>query len=247
MTELMPAASRAAVELEALGARIAGAVVLPGAECWDEARLAWNLAVDQRPDAVVFAEGAGDVVEVVRSARAAGLRVAPQGTGHGAAPLGDLAGTILLKTERMRAVSIDPEARIARAEAGVLWLEVVERAVEHGLTALHGSAPDVGVVGYTLGGGIGWLARKHGLAANSVTAIEVVTGTGELVRADARTSRSSSGRSAGAAATTASSPRSSSASIPSASCSQASSSSPSSGRPRCSARGGNGSRPSPRS
>ena len=95
-----------------------------------------------------------------------GLRVAPQGTGHGAAALGDLDDTILLKTERMRGVTIDPEARSARAEAGVIWIDVVEAAAEHGLAALAGSSPDVGVVGYTLGGGLSWLARKHGLGAN---------------------------------------------------------------------------------
>ncbi len=184
MTEML-AATGVADEFGKLAARLEGAVVLPGEQSWDEARLAWNLAVVQEPAAVVYPESAADVVETVRFARSAGLRVAPQGTGHGASALGDLAGTILLKTERLRGVEIDPEAQVARAEAGVLWIEVVERAVEHGLTALHGSSPDVGVVGYSLGGGLGWLARRYGLAANSVTAVELVTGAGELVRADA--------------------------------------------------------------
>ena len=84
----------------------------------------------------------------------------------------------------MRGVTIDPDTRIARAEAGVIWIEVVEAAAEHGLAALAGSSPDVGVVGYTLGGGLSWLARKHGIGANQVTAIEVVTAAGDLVRAD---------------------------------------------------------------
>ena len=75
----------------------------------------------------------------------------------------------------MRGVSIDPVARIARAEAGALWMDVTAAAAEHGLAALAGSSPDVGVVGYTLGGGIGWLGRRHGFATNSVTAIEAVT------------------------------------------------------------------------
>src|SRR3954466_15034445 len=99
--------------------------------------------------------------------------------------MGSLAHTVLVKTERMRGVTIDPVARSARVEAGVLWAEVSEAAAEHGLAALAGSSPDVGVVGYSLGGGISWLARKHGLAANSVTAIELVNAEGELVRADA--------------------------------------------------------------
>src|SRR6185295_5504701 len=85
----------------------------------------------------------------------------------------------------MRGVTIDPVARSARAEAGVLWAEVSNAAAEHGLAALAGSSPDVGVVGYTLGGGISWLARKHGLAANNVTAVELVNAEGDLIRADA--------------------------------------------------------------
>jgi hypothetical protein len=124
------------------------------------------------------------VIEIVRYARANGMRVAAQGTGHGAVALGPLENTVLIKTSRMRRVDIQPQARIARAEAGVEWHEVVAPAAEHGLLALHGSSPDVGVVGYTLGGGMGWLARKHGLAANSVTAIEIVTPDGVLRRVD---------------------------------------------------------------
>ena len=120
----------------------------------DEARRAWNLSVDQRPAAVALPEGAEDVVTIVAFAAANDLRVAPQGTGHGAAALDALDDTLLLKTERMRGVTIDPEARTARAEAGVIWIEVVRAAAEHGLAALAGSSPDVGVVGYTLGGGL---------------------------------------------------------------------------------------------
>lgn len=161
------------------------AVVLPHDPRWNEARVAWNLAVDQQPAAVALPESALDVMAVVRWARSRGLRVAPQGTGHNAAAMGSLAHTVLVKTERMRGVEIDAERRIARVEAGVLWAEVSEAAAEHGLAALAGSSPDVGVVGYSLGGGISWLARRYGLAANSVTAVELVNAGGELVRADA--------------------------------------------------------------
>ena len=160
-------------------------IVLPHDRHWDEARLAWNLAVDQQPAAVALPESARDVGAIVRWARERGLRVAPQGTGHNAHPLGSLAHTVLLKTERMRGVAIDARAQCARVEAGVLWAEVTEAAAEHGLAALAGSSPDVGVVGYTLGGGVSWLSRRYGLAANSVTAIELVNAEGELVRADA--------------------------------------------------------------
>ena len=163
---------------------LGGDVVAPGEVDWDDARRAWNLAVDQHPAAVVLPESAADVAATVVFAKTHGLRVAPQGTGHGAAALGDMSDTILLKTERMRGVTIDAENRIARVEAGTIWIEVVEAAAEHGLAALAGSAPDVGVVGYTLGGGLSWLARKHGIGANQVTAIEVVTASGDLVRTD---------------------------------------------------------------
>jgi FAD/FMN-containing dehydrogenase len=98
--------------------------------------------------------------------------------------MGSLAHTVLVKTERMRGIEIDPDARRARVEAGVLWAEVSEAAAEHGLAALAGSSPDVGVVGYTLGGGLSWLGRRHGLAANSVTAAELVSAEGEHVRVD---------------------------------------------------------------
>jgi FAD/FMN-containing dehydrogenase len=168
-----------------LGKALTGSVVTPDDAGFDEARQAWHLGADQRPAAVVFPETAEDVAQVVRFARATGLRVAPQGTGHNAPPLGDLGRTILLKTSRMRGVQIDPTRRRARAEAGVLWEEVVVPAAAFGLSALHGSSPDVGVVGYSLGGGIGWQVRLHGLAANSITAAELVTADGELVRVDA--------------------------------------------------------------
>jgi hypothetical protein len=151
---------------------------------FDEARRAWNLTVDQRPAAVVFPESAEDVAAAVLFARQHGLRVAPQGTGHNAGPLGSLEDTILLKTERMRGVQIDPKAWVARAEAGAVWLQVVEAAAQHGLAALAGSSPDVGVVGYTLGGGMSFIGRKYGLSANAVRAIELVTANGRLARAD---------------------------------------------------------------
>ncbi len=172
-------------DVAALRERLDGDVVTPRDPGWDDARAAWNLAVDQRPLAVVFAASAEDVVEVVDHARIRGITVAPQGTGHFAPARGSVEGSILLRTDRMRAVSIDPETGVARAEAGVLWQEVADAAAEHGLAALAGSSADVGVVGYTLGGGMGWMARRYGLAANSVVAVELVTPDGRHVRADA--------------------------------------------------------------
>ena len=161
---------------------ITGTFITPDDEGFDAARQAWNLAVDQRPAAVAYANDAADVAAAVRMAAERGLRVAVQGPGHGAAVLGDLADTLLLKTMRMTGLELDPGARRARVDAGVLWADVAVAAGEHGLAALHGSSPDVSVVGYSLGGGLGWLGRRHGLACNSVVAAEVVTADGEARR-----------------------------------------------------------------
>ncbi|HEX6527628.1 MAG TPA: FAD-binding protein [Streptosporangiaceae bacterium] len=161
-----------------------GKVFSPPDDGFDDARRAWNLAVDQRPAAVVFPESARDVAAAVRFAVQNGRRIAAQSTGHNAAPLGPLGDTVLVKTERMRGIRIDPQRRIARVQAGVVWLEAVHAAARHGLAALAGSSPDVGVAGYTLGGGMSFLGRKYGLAASHVHAIEVVTAEGRLVRAD---------------------------------------------------------------
>ncbi len=115
--------------------------------------------------------------------RRTGLRIAPQGTGHSAGALGSLADTILLSTRHIRGVEIDATRQIARVQAGTLWHEVTEATSRFGLYPLSGSSPDVGVVGYTLGGGLSSFARQHGLASNNVTAIEVVTADGRITRA----------------------------------------------------------------
>ncbi|MBA3843515.1 MAG: FAD-binding protein, partial [Actinobacteria bacterium] len=161
MDNVLQLAGLAAPDVRELRTRMQGEVVVPGDEAWDAARQAWNLSVDQRPAAVAIVATVEDVMEVIDFARAAGLRVAPQGTGHNAGALGDLRDTMLLKTHELRGVTIDAERGVARAAAGTIWIEVVEAAAAHGLAALAGSSPDVGVVGYTLGGGLSWLARKH--------------------------------------------------------------------------------------
>ena len=109
------------VDVHALRTRLGGDLIEPGDPRWDEARRAWNLAVDQRPFAVALVDSAEDVVALVRFARVHGLRIAPQGTGHGASALESLEDTILVKTERMRGVGIDAAARRARVEAGATW------------------------------------------------------------------------------------------------------------------------------
>jgi FAD binding domain-containing protein/berberine-like enzyme len=158
--------------------------VSPTDPAFDFARRSWNLAVEQKPAAVVFPESAQDVAAAVGRARDAGLRVVAQTTGHNAGPLGSLHDTMLLKTERMRRITIDPQRRRAHVEAGALMQELVDAAAEHGLATLAWSSPDIGVAGYTLGGGLSFVSRKYGLACNTVHAIELVTADGRLHRAD---------------------------------------------------------------
>ncbi len=163
---------------------IAGRVLSAGDPDWDLARGAWNLVADQHPAAVALVQDAADVATVVDFARQHQLKVCAQGTGHGAGTLGDLGETIVIKTQRMRAIELDPDARRARVQAGVLACELGEAAQAAGLSSMPGSSPDVGVVGYTLGGGLGWLGRRHGFACNRVAAIELVTAGGEQMRVD---------------------------------------------------------------
>jgi hypothetical protein len=167
--------------------RIAGRVATPSDADWDEVRPGWQLTADLNPSAIAFVESAEDVVETVRFAAANGLRISGQGTGHGAAPLAPLDDTILIRTTGMRGVEVDPDARTARVEAGVLSVELGEAANAHGLSFLPGSSPDVGVIGYTLGGGLSWLGRKYGFACNQVRAIDLVTADGEPRTVDAET------------------------------------------------------------
>ena len=168
----------------ALADTLTGGVVLPGDPAWDDARSGFNLLEDQHPAAVAFPVDAHEVAAAVNYARRAGLRVAPQATGHNQGPLGDMDGTLLLNVSGLQEVRVDPGAQQVRVGAGVKWDRVAPRLSAHGLAGLHGSSPDVGIAGYSLGGGMGWLARKHGLQANAVTALELVTAEGDFVRAD---------------------------------------------------------------
>jgi FAD binding domain len=167
-----------------LQSRIQGRVLVEGDDAWDAARQTFNLTHDQRPAAIVRVANAGDVAETVRYAARNGMRIAPQGTGHNAGPIEGLEDALLVRTDDLQEVTIDVAARRARVGSGVRWGAVSDRASEAGLAALSGSSRDVGVTGYSLGGGFGWLARKHGLQANALTAVEIVTADGELRRID---------------------------------------------------------------
>jgi FAD/FMN-containing dehydrogenase len=169
--------------LQALRAGLKGAVYAPGDEGYDEARGAWNLNAEQRPALVVVAEGASDVIAAVRFAKEVGVGVGVMATGHGVGTPCD--GGVLVNTSRMTGVRVDPVAQTARVEAGALWTDVIPEAQAHGLAGLLGSSSHVGVVGYTMGGGFGWLGRKYGFNASGVREADVVTAEGELLRVSA--------------------------------------------------------------
>ncbi|MEV8632727.1 FAD-binding oxidoreductase [Streptosporangium sp. NPDC051023] len=162
---------------------VKGQVLVSGDDTFDQARRPWSLVVDQPVLAVVEAEDAADVAALVRYARLAGLSVSAQPSGHGAT--GAVEGVILLRTGRLGGVEIRPGQRTARVGAGVRWSEVLSAASPHGLTGLAGSSPVPNVVGYTLGGGLSWFSRRHGLAADSVRAFDVVDAEGVMTRVTA--------------------------------------------------------------
>jgi len=173
----------AGTAIEALRAGLKGDAYVPGEDGYDEARAAWNLNAHQHPAVVIVAEVAADVLAAVRLGRGQGLGVGVMATGHGVAAPAD--GGVLINTSRMKDVHVDPETRTARVEADTKWADVVPEAAAHGLAGLQGSSSDVGVVGYTMGGGFGWLGRKYGFAADSVKEAEVVTADGKIVKASA--------------------------------------------------------------
>ena len=166
-----------------LRTRVSGGVLTAGDDGYDAARAGFNLLVDQRPTVIVVPEHAGDVAEAVRFARAGGLHVAIQATGHGIARAADDA--MLIVTARLDGVTINPQARTAYVAAGARWANVLAPAQEHGLAPLVGSSSGVGAIGYTLGGGTGWLARRYGLSSDAVRSFDLVTPDGIEVRASA--------------------------------------------------------------
>jgi UDP-N-acetylenolpyruvoylglucosamine reductase len=166
-----------------LYARLQGDLLQPGDEQYNDASKSWNLYAQQRPALIVMATCAEDIVAAVQFAKDNNMGVGVMATGHGV-------GTrcndgLLINTSRMRHVTIDPHAQTAKVQAGALWKDVVAAAREHGLAGLAGSASHVGVVGYTLGGGSGYLGRKYGLNSDSITAADIVTADGNLIHISA--------------------------------------------------------------
>ncbi len=176
----MTAIAHLSSTLDQLRRATTGQVVTADDGAYDDVRSVWNLSFQHAPAVVVVAETTGDVVAAVRHARSEGLRIAVQTTGHGVARVAD-AAALLLDLSKLVDVRVDSEARTATVAGGTTWRPVLEAASAVGLAPLLGSTPDVGVVGYTLGGGLGWLARAHGMGRDMLRAAELVTPDGEVV------------------------------------------------------------------
>lgn len=170
-------------DIQALSTAVSGPVALPDSPEFEAETRAFNAATVHRPDVVLGAANAQDVAAGVKWAAERRLPVAVQSTGHGADSV--VEGGLLINTRRLQELQIDPVERTARVGAGVKWRSVLEASVPLGLIGLHGSSTDVGVVGYTLGGGLPVLGRAHGFAADHVRSMEVVTADGALRRINA--------------------------------------------------------------
>jgi FAD/FMN-containing dehydrogenase len=164
-----------------LAGSISGRVLQPGDEGYDEARQVHNGLIDRRPAAIVRCRTAADVSAAVRFARSAGLDLSVRGGGHNVAGRAVADDAVTIDLSEMKDAQVDPEGRTVRAEGGLNWRELNAAIAEHGLAVTGGAISTTGIAGLTLGGGLGWLMAKYGLAADNVRAIELVTADGDVV------------------------------------------------------------------
>jgi FAD/FMN-containing dehydrogenase len=174
-----------ALDLEAFEAGLTGTILLPGSPEYDEARLVHHAQADRRPALIVRAADADDVARTVSLARESGLPLSVRGGGHSVVGFGTNDGGIVLDLGAMKGLHIDPDRRVAWAQPGLTAGEYTVAAAAHGLATPFGDTGSVGIAGLTLGGGIGWLVRKYGLAIDALEAVEIVTADGRQVTASA--------------------------------------------------------------
>jgi FAD/FMN-containing dehydrogenase len=164
--------------LEALNADFSGSVLLPGDDGYDEARQVHNGLVDRRPALIARCQGTADIAEAIRLARASGLEVSIRGGGHNVAGRAVTDGGVMIDLSPMKGIHVDPDARTARAQGGATWKELNRETHAHGLAVTGGAISSTGIAGFTLGGGLGWLMAKHGLGADNLIGVELVTAHG---------------------------------------------------------------------
>jgi FAD/FMN-containing dehydrogenase len=167
--------------LDALAAAFSGTILQPGDEGYDDARLVHNGLIDRRPAVIARCAGTADIQDAVRLARANGLVISVRGGGHNVAGRAVAEGGLMIDLAPMRGIHVDPAAQTARAQGGVLWSELNREAHAHGLAVTGGAISSTGIAGYTLGGGLGWLMAKHGLGADNLIGVELVTADGEVL------------------------------------------------------------------
>src|SRR5687767_15289581 len=160
-----------------------GRLISADAADYDIARAVWNGAIDRRPRLIARCNGTADVVAAVRFARDHDLEIAVRGGGHNVAGTAVCDNGIVIDLSAMRAVRVDPADRRAGVQGGALWGDVDRETQAHGLATTGGIVSHTGVAGLTLGGGVGWLMRKHGLTVDNLLAVDIVTADGELLRA----------------------------------------------------------------
>ena len=173
----------AATDLEHLRGSVHGPVIGPEDEGYEAARKIWNGAIDRRPACIARCTGVADVVAAVRFARERDLLVAVRSGGHGVGGHALCDGGVVIDLSPMKGIRVDPATRTARAEAGVLWGELDRETQLFGLATVGGIVTHTGIAGLTLGGGIGWLMRKHGATVDNLLSADVVTAQGEIVTA----------------------------------------------------------------
>jgi FAD binding domain/Berberine and berberine like len=179
-------ATEAGLDRSALGelsSSFAGELVSPGDRAYDERRRIWNGSIDRHPDLIARCAGVADVIDAIRCARRHGLLAAIRSGGHSYPGLSVCDSGMVIDLSQMKGIRVDPEARIARAQAGVLLGDLDREAQTFGLAVPAGIVTHTGLAGLTLGGGIGWLERKHGLTIDQLLSVDVVTADGEFVRA----------------------------------------------------------------
>lgn len=171
------------MNLDALARDFRGDVLTPTSAGYDDARKVWNGMIDRRPAAIARCSGAADVVAAVRFADRENLYPAVRAGGHNVAGLAIVDDGLVIDVTQMKRITIDPEARTARAESGLTWAEFDRATQEHGLATTGGLISTTGIAGLTLGGGVGWLMGRCGLSCDNTLSYEVVTARGDLVTA----------------------------------------------------------------